>query len=124
MTILVIGGAAQGKRAFAQARLGLSDEDFASGAVCAPNEITHARAVDGLHLLTRRFAESDFLPLLRGKIVLCDEIGCGVVPAVREEENWRERTGRLLCALAGEADVVVRVVAGIPQVIKGDAVWN
>ena len=37
-----------------------------------------------------------------------------------EDAQWRERAGRLGCALAARADVVVRMTCGIPQVIKGN----
>ncbi len=59
------------------------------------------------------------LDALQGKIVLCDEIGCGVVPFEKAQDDWREQTGRLLCDLAARADLVVRVYAGIGQAIKG-----
>lgn len=53
---------------------------------------------------------------LRGHVVTCDEIGCGVVPIERNDENWREAVGRLCCALAEQADAVIRVWAGVPPV--------
>ena len=52
--------------------------------------------------------------------VTADEIGCGIVPIDRADENWREAVGRLCCALAQKADAVVRVIAGVPQFIKGE----
>ena len=61
----------------------------------------------------------ELLPALRGHAVTCDEVGCGVVPLDPEEERYREAVGRLCCALAAEADAVVRVIAGVPQYIKG-----
>ena len=53
-------------------------------------------------------------------VITCDEIGCGIVPIDRADENWREAVGRLCCALAQKADAVVRVIAGVPQFIKGE----
>ena len=44
----------------------------------------------------------------------------GVVPLDRADEDYREAVGRLCCAIAEEADVVVRVMAGVPQWIKGE----
>ena len=52
-------------------------------------------------------------------IVICDEIGNGIVPVDSFEREWREVTGRILCKLAEQAERVVRIVMGLPQVIKG-----
>ena len=57
---------------------------------------------------------------LRGHVITCDDLGCGVVPMDRADEAYREAVGRLCCALAEEADAVVRVIAGVPQWIKGE----
>ena len=51
-------------------------------------------------------------------IVLCDEVGSGVVPIDREERIWRETVGRLCCRMAEEADEVYRVFCGIPMRLK------
>ena len=51
-------------------------------------------------------------------ILICDEIGNGIVPMEAEERTYRERTGRILEQLAAQADEVVRVVCGIGQKIK------
>lgn len=122
MTVLIIGGAHQGKRALAARLFALRDSDFADGETGSLADIRAARAVDGLHRFTRRQDGWDaqaLLDALQGKIVLCDEIGCGVVPFEKAQDDWREQTGRLLCELAARADLVVRVYAGIGQAIKG-----
>lgn len=62
----------------------------------------------------------DLLDKMQGKIITCREIGCGIVPMDALERKWREETGRLCCAIAETADLVVRVSAGIPQVLKGE----
>lgn len=50
--------------------------------------------------------------------IVSDEIGNGIVPMDAFERSWREETGRALIRLAGKAETVVRVVAGIGQRIK------
>lgn len=107
MTALYIGGAHQGKTALAR-RLHGGQTDY----------------VEELHALVRRTLTQGgdaqaLLPALRGKVVICDEVGCGIVPLDPQERAWREAVGRLCCALAEEADLVVRVWAGLPQVLKG-----
>lgn len=51
-------------------------------------------------------------------IIICDEIGNGIVPVDAFERDYRERTGRMLVMLAGQAHEVVRVICGIGQKIK------
>jgi len=117
--ILVTGGAAQGKLAWALAHSGYAGE-MASGDPHAPVPI-----LTGLEETVRGVLEEggdpeSLLPALRGKeYVLCREVGCGIVPADPGERAWREAVGRLCCQLAREADGVVRLWWGIPQWLKG-----
>lgn len=46
------------------------------------------------------------------------EVGAGVIPLSVSEREWREKTGRLACLLASRADIVVRMVCGVPIRIK------
>ena len=52
-------------------------------------------------------------------ILISDEIGGGIVPMDAFDREWREVTGRILCRLAEQAHKVVRIVMGLPQIIKG-----
>ena len=124
MTVLLIGGRGQGKRDLATRLFRLRDEDFLDGAACDPAALPNAAALNKLQLLTRRMLEqgqspAELLPVLIGKVVICDELGCGIVPVDRADEDWRESTGRLCCDLAAQAELVIRVTAGLPQVLKG-----
>lgn len=56
-----------------------------------------------------------------GFTVVCDELGCGIVPADKFSRDYREAVGRICCMLAKEANIVERVYAGVPLMIK-DAV--
>lgn len=51
-------------------------------------------------------------------IVICDEVGCGVVPVDREERAWRESVGRLCCWMAERAESVERVFCGLGMRLK------
>lgn len=51
-------------------------------------------------------------------VILCDEVGMGIVPIEKQERVWRELVGRACCLIAHRADEVVRLVCGIPQTIK------
>lgn len=97
--ILIIGGRGAGKREFARETLG-----------CDPKNTLPA-----LH-------ELDPLPsleeLLSYEAVICDEVGCGVVPLERADRERREAVGRLCCALAREAQAVYRLQCGLAMRLK------
>ena len=51
-------------------------------------------------------------------VIICDEVGNGIVPLDSFEREYRERLGRLLCEIAAKAERVERIVCGIGQRIK------
>ncbi len=114
--LLIVGGESSGKRTFAKS-LGYCDNDIAD-AVLDERPVLY-------HLEQMVFADPDcgdsLLPALAGKeVVICNEVGSGVIPVNRAERAGREATGRLCVLLAQKAACVVRMVSGIPTVIKGD----
>jgi adenosylcobinamide kinase/adenosylcobinamide-phosphate guanylyltransferase len=52
-------------------------------------------------------------------VIVSNEVGHGIVPANALARHFREAQGRLNIALAAQADLVVMVTAGLPQVLKG-----
>ncbi|MEX3313644.1 bifunctional adenosylcobinamide kinase/adenosylcobinamide-phosphate guanylyltransferase [Sulfitobacter sp. PS-8MA] len=68
-------------------------------------------------------AQSDLLQALRRCptpwIIVSNEVGQGIVPENAMARQFREAQGRLNIALAAEAEAVVQVIAGLPQVLKG-----
>ena len=116
--ILIIGGAGQGKLRYVLEKTGYTEDQVSE-------ELPTDRPVlYGLQNLTRKYPELKAEDIPDDCIVICDEIGCGVVPADREERDWRERTGRLCCDLARRAGRVERIFCGLPMVLKGDTEWN
>lgn len=123
--ILLIGGKGQGKLAYALQKTGAAPQDVAT----APMDAGSKPILTGLETWLK--GESDPMPALQALlkrnpevVILCDEVGCGVVPIAREERAWREAVGRLCCALAQRADAVERIFCGIPMTLKGDSAWN
>ena len=112
--ILIIGGEASGKRTYAEG-LGYSREQMADAVLDDCPVLFHLErlvAEDWEH------AEELLEPLLKKEVVICNEVGSGVIPANRPDRKAREATGRLCILLAREADSVVRMVCGIPMVLK------
>jgi adenosylcobinamide kinase/adenosylcobinamide-phosphate guanylyltransferase len=52
-------------------------------------------------------------------VIVSNEVGQGIVPDNALSRQFREAQGRLNIALAARADLVVQVVAGLPNVLKG-----
>ncbi len=52
-------------------------------------------------------------------VIVSNEVGHGIVPDNALARQFREAQGRLNIALAAESDLAVQVIAGLPQVLKG-----
>ena len=121
--ILIVGGAYQSKRAFAMERFGLAPEDFCDCQISAPDfskrALCHVEQYV-LRCVRAGWDEAALLdePSLDGKILIFDDISCGVVPLDAETRAWRERSGRLAAALAQRADEVWRVFFGLGERLK------
>ena len=57
-------------------------------------------------------------------ILICREVGCGVVPVEAGERERREKVGRLCCRLAARAARVERIFCGMPMLLKGEGAWS
>lgn len=132
---LIIGGRAQGKLAIAQKEHPLYqvlDGAFVPMLIPIPENPGKREKIilNHAHLLIRRMLVADmdqkhieetFAKLRKqhdDMVVISDEIGNGIVPMDPFERQWREVTGRVLTALAADADRVERVTCGIVQVLK------
>lgn len=122
----VFGGKSQGKLAYAE-KLAGGDPAVCDLAAVPPQEMFSADVIvnvqDAVGALLRQGADAlDFFRRnagrLRGKVLVGDEIGCGIVPVDAFERRWRDETGRVYQFLAAEADRVDRVWAGIGVTLK------
>jgi adenosylcobinamide kinase/adenosylcobinamide-phosphate guanylyltransferase len=52
-------------------------------------------------------------------VIVSNEVGQGIVPDNALSRKFREAQGRLNIALAARAELVVQVIAGLPNVLKG-----
>ena len=137
---LIIGGLAQGKLHYALQKEGneqciifdgvLPEEKEIQEAWKKPDSeekmlvINHFHHVVKQELAGKRTPEEleayvmEFVEKHPEAILICDEIGNGIVPVDAFERTYREQTGRILIRLAQKADEVVRVLCGIGQRIK------
>ena len=124
---LYIGGYAQGKLQYVSNKYGIPAERISDGAVEDYRRMEGKVIYDHFHLWVRRLMEQgvdveaaleELLAARPDAVIISDEIGCGIVPMDAFEREYREKTGRLLCAIAARADRVERIVCGIGQQIK------
>ena len=121
--IMIIGGMAQGKHAFAaqfmHARCvdGLA-ERIREAALADRDPLEEANAFVRMIVTTRENTTPDDLAETQDLVLIYPEVGSGIVPMDPEERAWREAVGRVGCRIAAEADEVYRMVAGIAQRIK------
>ncbi len=124
---LIIGGAGQGKRAFARDKFGLAENEI----YCFGNEdkeipkgyrayahierilrnwIETEAQTDSDIVMNRIFAEIDS-SFESGAVLMIEDITCGIVPMNALDRKWREETGRLMQRLAKDR-AVYRVFCG------------
>ncbi|SFD02484.1 bifunctional adenosylcobinamide kinase/adenosylcobinamide-phosphate guanylyltransferase [Clostridium uliginosum] len=123
--ILVFGGAYNGKLNFVKEKYNLNEEDLF---FCKDEKLKlSTKAIVGLHIFIKscilkginplKFIE-DNLNMLDGKIIVCDEIGSGIVPLKKEDRIWREETGQILQFLSKRSSKVSRIFFGMEEVLK------
>lgn len=119
--ILIVGGRASGKRDYAREHFGLQ------AAKLTPKEALQAPLVDNLQDILRELLDGGqdtgayvdrLIAENPGAVILCDEVGLGIVPLNRAERSYREAVGRACCQLAAAAEEVIRLVCGLPQRLK------
>lgn len=111
--ILVTGGLASGKRTYVLS-LGYTQAQIGTK-VDGPEPVLY-----GLDEALRAgpLSRDDLEGLVNKDVVVCCEVGLGVVPVDKDERAWRELVGRTCCELSARASSVVRLICGIPVRIK------
>ena len=127
---LIIGGYAQGKLNYAVTKYNVAEDHVFESVLPTSEEAEKLEGtiiVSSLHKwIRKRIKEggrpeeeiSSFVKKNPDCIIICDEIGNGIVPMDPFERVYRERTGRIQVKLAADAEEVERVVCGIAQKIK------
>lgn len=112
-----MGGKSQGKREYMIKKYNIGEDVICDGKSCTPQELEEAAFIDELHEFIRRFPQWE-PTFRRDAVIICDEVGNGIVPVDREERRWRDAVGRIGCRISAEADTVTRLVFGIPVALK------
>ncbi len=124
---MVIGGAFQGKQAYAEKVFDLQ-EGWADGLSCSLEDIFTCRGMKHFHEYVRMLVKEkkdyeEFVKELLEKnpdiCIVVNEIGYGVVPMDRFDREYRETVGRICELLAAQSEEVHRVMCGIGTKIKG-----
>lgn len=118
---LIIGGAYQGKLAYARERFGIEEEEIDICTAGQEPDFTKRCLVHYEKYVLRCLREGKAAkPKLReDAVIVAEDIFCGVVSIDTEIRAWREETGRALTSLARTSDSVTRVFCGLPLVLKG-----
>ena len=78
---------------------------------------------EGRHFECERESLLSLLPELPGYIILVsNEVGMGIVPMGELSRRFQDEAGFLHQRLAQQCERVILTVAGLPQVLKGEAV--
>ena len=120
--IVVTGGIASGKKTFLEeCGVDLARVFDARDSQASAVSLADATVVFHVEELVREgeLARGVFEQLLSKQVLTCTEVGSGVIPLTWDDRQFRERAGSLSSSLAKEADCVVRMVCGIPVVLKG-----
>lgn len=125
---LVIGGTAQGKLEYVLLKHDVQKNMVWDGVLPNDRELNgNIVIINHLHQWIKNRMVSggcpedeimSFLDCNEDCIIICDEIGNGIVPIDPFEREYRERTGRILVQLAMRAEEVERIICGIGQKIK------
>lgn len=125
---LIIGGTAQGKLEYVLLKYDVQKNMVWDGVL--PNDrklnkniviINHFHQWAKSRMVSGGCPEDEIMSFLdcnEDCIIICDEIGNGIVPLDPFEREYRERIGRILVQLAMRAEEVERIICGIGQKIK------
>lgn len=136
---MIIGGAWQGQLAWAKENCrDIEEGQWIDGKNCNMEEIYTCKGIYDFQEYIRRVLKQEeehpencgevscgrlageIIRRNPGAVIVSNEIGYGLVPVDEFERAYREQMGRTCTELAEFSDVVVRVVMGIGNYIKGN----
>lgn len=125
---LYIGGLAQGKLNYVlNQKKHMEKPIICDGLTATIDDLYKVDIINHFHLFIEKQLQNaediDSLPnkLLRQNphvIIICNEVGSGIVPLEKSDRIYREKVGRICHELAKYSQKVVRIQCGIGTVIK------
>ena len=125
--ILIIGGAYQGKLEYVFNEYSLINDDV----FCCHEDLDYInfnkKIIYNINLFILAMLKKNKNSLeyiknniekFNNKIIICEDISCGVVPIDSTMRKLREEVGYILSIISKKSDKVVRVFCGIGMVIK------
>lgn len=127
--IFIIGGRFSGKSNYVHKIYNVSEKTVIDGEKAELDKLKIYNVIFNIDILIKKHIHIEgldklILNNLRADIITGNEIGCGVVPLDCNDRQWRDITGRIYCSLANKSDTVIRIIAGLPQTIKGGVKWE
>lgn len=124
--IFIFGGAYQGKLAYVKETFQIKQEEcyYCKDTVDFSFPVWVGLEQYILSLLEQNIDPLEqicsILPQCKDKIIIMQDISCGVVPIEEHIRKWREETGRIMVLLSKNADQTVRVYCGIGTPLNGE----
>ncbi len=118
---LIIGGQAQGKLDFALDKYSLSKEDVSCEISFDKKIIYKTEDIISALVKNNEDAFAVFEELKNRNpncIVICNEVGCGLVPIEEIDRKIRDTVGKICCDLAKHSESVYRVFCGVATKLK------
>lgn len=123
---LIIGGAFQGKTEYAKKNMSIPDAEIF---ICEKDNAPDfcKKCISHIERFSFWCVEHGIEPAdyffehagnIENKIIISDDISCGVVPIDKTERAWREANGRLLIKISEKAEHVTRIFCGLSQRLK------
>lgn len=124
--ILVFGGAYQGKSSFVEEKFGVKKDMMYhcsdKNGLCFDSKVINNLDAYILGAVGRNENPISYivrnLENLRDKIIVCDDVSCGIVPLGKDLRLFRDNAGKILQILSREADEVYRVFCGLGERLK------
>ena len=128
---IYVGGSSQGKLDYVLDKSNISRELVIEGSDLDihidKKDLSMVRIINNFHLFIKKYANmSDdiykFMERLyvenENVIIICSQVGGGVVPVDASEREWRELVGRVMCSAMKRAVHAERIICGMGQVLK------